>query len=79
MKNEIFEILNKVGVPCNLSGRRYLETALEIVLEKGVVPMTKTLYPEIANKYGMTAARVERAIRHAIETVFFEHGRQSAF
>ncbi len=29
--------------------------------------ITKTLYPSIAEKYGTTPSRVERAIRHAIE------------
>lgn len=29
--------------------------------------ITKVLYPQIAQKYGTTAPRVERAMRHAIE------------
>jgi two-component system response regulator (stage 0 sporulation protein A) len=32
--------------------------------------ITKTLYPEIAIKYQTTPNRVERAIRHAIETAW---------
>ena len=32
--------------------------------------VTKQLYPEIANKYGTTSSRVERAIRHAIEVAW---------
>ena len=30
--------------------------------------ITKDVYPEIARKYNTTPTRVERAIRHAIET-----------
>ena len=36
--------------------------------------VTKELYPSIAEKYGTTSSRVERAIRHAIE-VAWSRGR----
>lgn len=32
--------------------------------------MTKELYPAIARQFGSTPSRVERAMRHAIETAF---------
>ena len=32
--------------------------------------ITKSLYPEIAKKFGTTPSRVERAIRHAIEVAW---------
>ena len=32
--------------------------------------VTKVLYPEVARKFGTTASRVERAIRHAIEVAW---------
>ena len=32
--------------------------------------VTKVLYPEVAQKFGTTASRVERAIRHAIEVAW---------
>ncbi len=32
--------------------------------------ITKVLYPTVAKKFGTTASRVERAIRHAIETAW---------
>ena len=32
--------------------------------------MTKVLYPAVAQKYGTTPSRVERAIRHAIEVAW---------
>ena len=32
--------------------------------------ITKQLYPDIAKKYHTTPSRVERAIRHAIETAW---------
>ncbi len=79
MKKKIFNILNKVGVPCNLKGRLYIETALEIVLERGMISTTKELYPEIAKKVGTTSTRVERAIRHAIEVCFYNTDPEALF
>ena len=32
--------------------------------------ITKEIYPAVAYKYGTTPSRVERAIRHAIETAW---------
>ena len=32
--------------------------------------VTKILYPEVAKRFGTTASRVERAIRHAIEVAW---------
>ena len=32
--------------------------------------VTKVLYPEVAKRFGTTASRVERAIRHAIEVAW---------
>ena len=32
--------------------------------------VTKVLYPEVARRFGTTASRVERAIRHAIEVAW---------
>ena len=70
MKKKIFNLLNTVGVPCNLKGRLCIEIALEIVNEKGIISTTKELYPNIAERLGTTPSRVERAIRHAIQVCF---------
>ena len=67
MKKKIFNCLNELGVPFNLVGREYLETAVLMVLERGKISITKELYPTIAKKHNTTASRVERAIRHSVE------------
>lgn len=69
-KKQVFEILNKVGIPCDLKGRDYIETAIELVYENSNISVTNELYPKIAEKYNTTPSKVERAIRHAIETSF---------
>jgi two-component system response regulator (stage 0 sporulation protein A) len=65
MDEKIFHVLNDIGIPF-LSGRDYIECAIKIVAEKGRIPITKELYPEIAIKFHTRSALVERAIRHSI-------------
>lgn len=64
----VFECLKELGVPANIKGYHYLKEAIQMTIEgEGILaPITKVVYPEIANKYNTTAARVERAMRHAI-------------
>lgn len=70
MERKIFNVLNKVGVPCNIKGRLYVESAIGIVSKNGIVSATKELYPQIAKIHNTTPSCVERAIRHAIEVCF---------
>ena len=66
------ETLLFLGVPASLKGFNYLKTAMQYVYEEPdyIESITKRLYPEVARKYGTTASRVERAIRHAIERAY---------
>lgn len=64
-------LLHNVGIPSSLLGFLYLRTAIEMAyinIEAVVGGVTKILYPTIALIYNATSNRVERAIRHAIET-----------
>ncbi len=69
LESEITEILHEVGVPAHIKGYLYLREAITMVYHNIEIlgAITKELYPDIAAKYGTTASRVERAIRHAIE------------
>lgn len=69
MKAKIFETLIKLGVPCHLSGFDYTQAAVNLLVGdyKTYRELTKNLYPKIAEIYGTTPTRVERAIRHAKE------------
>ena len=66
----IDQCLLDLGVPERVYGYRYLQIALrEVVLDPELVfAVTKVLYPLIAKECDTTKMRVERAIRHAIET-----------
>lgn len=74
------ELLKKIGMPPHLSGHDYALRAIQMCTLnpsylRGYV--TKCLYPDIANEFGSTPSKVERAIRHAIECVFYR-GNTSA-
>jgi len=66
---EVTNLIHKLGIPANISGHQYLrEAIIRVVEDRGLITgITKALYPEIAKKYKTTSAKVERAIRHAIE------------
>lgn len=68
----VTNIIHEVGVPAHIKGYQYLREAIMMVVNNIDIinQITKQLYPEIAEKYGTTPSRVERAIRHAIEVAW---------
>lgn len=67
------DLLTFVGVPCHLSGYNYLACAIGIVVDKPSImfkSVTKELYPKVAEAFGSTTQKVERAVRHAVEYSF---------
>lgn len=69
---DVIRALQELGVPAHLCGYGYLQKAiLETVLsERGYIPITKELYPMIAESFDTTPGKVERAIRGAIQKVW---------
>lgn len=76
MNKQIASTLKKAGIPPHILGYDYLGEAIELVLEdrNQLRLITKSLYPSIAKKFKTAPSRVERAIRHAIETSFINLG-----
>lgn len=72
MEAEIRRMLLELGVPDHIKGHRYLIHALRRVVREPELTdaITKGLYPTVAKAFDTTASRVERAIRHAIETAW---------
>ncbi len=68
----IMEIFLSIGISAHLQGYHYLKEAIKLVMKEPecINSVTKTMYPRIAEKYDATACRVERGIRHALETSF---------
>ncbi len=65
-----------IGIPAHIKGYQYLREAVKMVIETPDVinRITKELYPGVARRFGTSASKVERAIRHAIE-VAWSRGR----
>lgn len=66
----IAELLRDLGIASNIKGYRYTIKAVSIIVEEPDIldEITKGLYPRVAEQCQTTTSRVERAIRHAIET-----------
>ena len=72
LERRVTAIIHDIGVPAHIKGYQYLREAIIMTVEDMDVinAVTKVLYPEVARKFGTTASRVERAIRHAIEVAW---------
>ena len=68
----VTNMIHEVGVPAHIKGYQYLREAIMMVVNDIDVinQITKSLYPQIAQKFNTTPSRVERAIRHAIEVAW---------
>ena len=75
----VTNVIHEVGVPAHIKGYQYLREAIIMVVNDidVITQITKSLYPQIANRFNTTPSRVERAIRHAIE-VAWGRGQQEA-
>lgn len=71
------------GLPLShaLMGYRYIRSAVRMAIEDPTMldGITKRLYPEVAKKHKSTSSRVERAIRHAIHTIWQREGGPNRF
>lgn len=69
---KVTELFHSLGIPAHLRGYWYLREAVLLTLEdfRMLDSITGVLYPMIASKYQTTPSKVERAIRHAIETAW---------
>ncbi len=65
----VTDMIHRIGIPAHIKGYHYLRTAIILSINDDdmINSVTKLLYPTVAQKYGTTSSRVERAIRHAIE------------
>ncbi|MBQ4382402.1 MAG: hypothetical protein II794_06680 [Oscillospiraceae bacterium] len=66
---EVTMIFADMGIPANLDGYLYLREAVLYSIKEGGLPkpVSRRLYPYIAEVKSATPAKVERSMRHAIE------------
>lgn len=76
LDEQISRIFINVGIPPHIKGYAFLREGVKLAVENPMIinSITKALYPKIGEKYGTSASKVERAIRHAIE-VAWNRGR----
>lgn len=72
LERQVTAIIHEIGVPAHIKGYQYLREAIRLAVEDMEIinAVTKALYPAVAKRFGTTASRVERAIRHAIEVAW---------
>ena len=81
LEGEISVLLSRMGISASIKGYHFIRKAVILALEdeEALVGITKGLYPDIAKCYKTSASKVERAIRHAIESAWKKNGPQIYF
>lgn len=79
LDEKISNIFISIGIPPHIKGYGYLREGIKLAVEEPQIinNVTKGLYPLIGERFGTSASKVERAIRHAIE-VAWNRGRVEA-
>lgn len=70
LNKRVTTILLKLGITPNLKGSDYLKDAIKLCVKDAplIHKMMKRLYPKVASINYTTCTRVERVIRHSIDT-----------
>lgn len=81
LEGEISVLLSRMGISASIKGYHFIRQAVLMAVEDQdvLVGITKGLYPDIGKLYHTTASKVERAIRHAIESAWKKNGPQIYF
>lgn len=81
LESEISVLLSRMGISASIKGYHFIRKAVLMAVEDQEVltGITKGLYPDIAKAYRTTSSKVERAIRHAIESAWKKNGQQVYF
>lgn len=68
LEDEIISLFKTIGIPNYLKGYKCLVKGILLMIEYDFdIPITKKLYPKIANEFHMNVSQVEKNIRKAIE------------
>lgn len=69
---EVTNMMHEIGIPPHMSGYQFIREAIMMTIDNSKLfnSITKVLYPSVAEKYGSTPQKVERAIRNAIESAW---------
>jgi two-component system response regulator (stage 0 sporulation protein A) len=72
LETRITNMIHEIGIPAHIKGYQYVREAIATAVQNpaAIGAVTKILYPGVAETFGTTPSRVERAIRHAIEVAW---------
>ena len=72
LDEKISNIFISIGIPPHIKGYGYLREGIKMAVEDPAISnnVTKQLYPKIGEKFGTSASKVERAIRHSIKVAW---------
>lgn len=82
IENKVTGLMLKAGLMPHVSGFQYIREAViqSITTDSKVFgPITKTIYPEVANKFDTTPQKVERSIRSAIESAWLRVNKNPGY
>ena len=74
-------MINEFGIPAHTRGYRYLRDAVVLVSKNPelIGSVTRKIYPAVAARNNTTPVRVERVIRHAIESCFTKGNAETVY
>lgn len=80
IEQTVTQFMIELGIPAHLRGYAFIRRAIIMTLDdvERVYSITKTIYPDIAKEYHTTSAKVERAIRNAIE-IGWDRGNEELY
>jgi two-component system response regulator (stage 0 sporulation protein A) len=76
---EVSNFLKGIGIPIHMTGYQYLREALiRVLTSKGKMlrSVTKTLYPQISERFNTSPEKVERSIRNSIENAWVKGNKE---
>ncbi|USK43738.1 sporulation initiation factor Spo0A C-terminal domain-containing protein [Cytobacillus oceanisediminis] len=81
LDSQVSSMLLRYQIPVHIKGFKYIKEAIKMEIEEGALAagITKVVYPSIAKKYNDHTSRVERAIRHAIESAWYKSKHEYFF
>ncbi len=73
-------ILDRLGISTKYKGYRMLASAIGIAVEneEAILLVTKLIYPEVARRFGVSGANVDKNIRVAI-AAFWNNGNRELY
>ena len=81
LETDVSGLLSRMGISASIKGYHYIRKAVMMAVEdeEVLIGITKGMYPDIAKCYKTTASKVERAVRHAIESSWKKGGKDVYF